>query len=124
MVARALAVIAAIWAGAFAVVYVQLAGRPENTGVAWWYVGVVVVGAILSLLSLTVRARRAVLVAATVVFGIVLLLGLLSVGALILPAVVMTLIAALLRDPVAEAPGLDGGLTGFVRFTRSEETAC
>jgi hypothetical protein len=95
---RGLTVIACIWALLFIAAYIAIARSPENNGPAWWYVGVVVVGVLVAGATLTGAGPRLPLAIATVLFGIAILLGLLSVGLLLVPAAVLTAVGAL-RSP-------------------------
>jgi hypothetical protein len=91
---RGLTVIACVWALLFVAIYVAIARSPENSGPAWWYVAIVVVGILVAGASLTGASPRVTLGIATALFGIAILLGLLSVGLLLVPAAVLTAVGA------------------------------
>lgn len=92
---RALTVVACGWALVFAAVYIALSRQPENAGTAWWYVGLVIVAVLVAASTLTGARPRLPLAIATGLFGIAIVLGLLSVGLLLVPAAVLTAVGAL-----------------------------
>ena len=94
---KVLVPIACVWATAFAVLYITIARRPDNDGPAWWFVGLIGLGVVAAALSPRwPRGRNALLLVATVAFGLGVLAGILSVGLLLVPAAVLRLIALLL----------------------------
>lgn len=108
---RGLTVVACVWGVLFVAMYVALSRRPENAGTAWWYVGLVIVAVLVAGSTLTGARPRIPLAIATGLFGIAIVLGLLSVGLLLVPAAVLTGVGAL-RSPIAaedaEAPVAQG----------------
>ena len=101
---RGLIVVACVWALLFVAVYIALSRRPENEGPAWWYVGLVVDGVLVAGSTLTGARPRVQLAIATALFGIAVVLGLLSIGMLLVPAAVLTAVGAL-RAPTPPEPG-------------------
>lgn len=96
---RGLTVVACVWAVLFVAVYIALSRQPENAGPAWWYVGLVVVAILVAGSTLTGARPRVPLAIATGLFGIAIVLGLLSIGLLLVPAAVLTAVGAL-RAPI------------------------
>jgi hypothetical protein len=94
---------AAAWSAFYVVLYVNIAHRDGN-GIAWWYVTLVGAAVVLSLAAgiegATQRARTALL-AALIVLVFSGLLGLATIGFLLVPSVVATGIAigAMNREP-------------------------
>lgn len=109
---RSLTVVACVWGVLFVALYVALSRRPENAGPAWWYVGLVVVAVLVAASTLTGARPRVPLAIATGLFGIAIVLGLLSIGLLLVPAAVLTGVGALRNTPTpapAAAPGTAPG---------------
>jgi hypothetical protein len=107
-VKRGLTVVACGWAVLFVAIYIALTRRPPNDGPAWWYVGLVLVGVLVAASTLTGARPRLPLGIATGLFGIAILLGVLSIGLLLVPAAVLTAIGALTaptRTDDTEPPG-------------------
>lgn len=96
---RGLTVIACIWAVLFVAIYVALTRRPPNDGPAWWYVGLVLAGVLIAGSTLTGARPRVPLAISTALFGIAVVLGLLSIGLLLVPATVLTAVGALRAPP-------------------------
>jgi len=108
---RGLTVVACVWAVLFVAMYVALTRRPPNDGPAWWYVGLVIVAVLVAASTLTGARPRVPLAIATGLFGIAIVLGLLSIGVLLVPAAVLTAVGALRapsRPEDTEPPGPDG----------------
>jgi hypothetical protein len=97
---RGLTVIACVWALVYVAIYISLT-RDDN-GPAWWYVALIVVGVLVAAATLAGARPRLPLAIATALFGIAVVLGLLSIGILLIPAAVLTAIGAV-RTP-APAP--------------------
>lgn len=95
---RGLTVIACVWALVYVAVYISLT-RADN-GPAWWYVALVVVGVLVAAATLAGARQRLPLAIATALFGIAVVLGLLSIGILLVPAAVLTAIGAV-RAPAS-----------------------
>jgi hypothetical protein len=96
-VSKVLVPIACVWATCFLVLYITIARQPQNQGPTWWFVGMIGLGDVAAALSPRwPRGRNALLLVATAAFGLGVLAGLVSVGLLLLPAAVLTLIALLL----------------------------
>jgi hypothetical protein len=90
---RGLTVVACVWALLFVSVYISLTRADD--GPAWWYVALVVVGVLVAASTLTGARPRVPLAIATALFGIAIVLGLLSIGLLLVPAAVLTAVGAL-----------------------------
>jgi len=117
---RVLTVVACVWGVLFVALYVALTRQPENNGPAWWYVGLVVLAVLVAASTLAGARPRVPLAVATGLFGIAVVLGLLSIGLLLLPAAVLTAVGAL-RAP-ADAPDAPDAVSdhasGHLRDTR------
>ena len=74
------------WALAYAVVYVLIIKNQNDAGIAWWYLVLVLLGAVLSLAAAAAGWRRPASVASLALLSVAALLGILSVGVLLLPA--------------------------------------
>ena len=98
---------AAAWTAFYIVLYLMIVKRDGNP-VAWWYVTLVGAGGVLLLAAgvegATLRARNGML-AALIVLVFSGLLGLATIGFLLVPAVVATGIAigAMNREPTGKA---------------------
>lgn len=88
---------AAAWTLAYGAVYVAVA-RAQGGGPALWYLASVLAGAVL-LAGAAVRSSRTLHVAALVVLAGCAVLGLLSVGPLLLPAVAASAVALAVTGP-------------------------
>ncbi|MGI8456586.1 MAG: hypothetical protein ACR2LI_00520 [Propionibacteriaceae bacterium] len=105
MAVRWLALLALLLTGGYALAYVVVVGS-QHGSVAWWYLASLAVGAAALLVATAGRRSRAALGVAVVVLWLGVLVGVLSVGLLLLPAAVVAGIALLLavrrvsRDPV------------------------
>jgi hypothetical protein len=86
VVSRWLAGGAVAWIAGFAVVYLALI-HSQGSAPAWWLIGVLVAAAIPLVLAAAARPVRPALFAATLLLAGATLLGLLSVGLLLVPAV-------------------------------------
>jgi hypothetical protein len=103
--ARRPAVVAAVLGVAFLVVYAVVLANQDDVGVAWAYV-VIVLAAIGGCVATAVTGRALTAAVASVLFGVCLLLGLASIGILLLPATVLSVIAFTVsrRDRTDRAP--------------------
>jgi hypothetical protein len=97
-----LALAATAWTGGYATVYLILVHHDGNSP-AWWYVGLLAV----SMVPLIARAAgwlsRPALIASAVALALAVLLGLLSIGLLLLPSVVTAIVAASMMKPTTRA---------------------
>jgi hypothetical protein len=100
MVDRCLAIAAPVWAAGFLAVYLAVVHGQGNSP-AWWYVALVAAGAFLMALPRAGRRARARLILGAVLLGLAALAGVLSIGLLLAPAVVLAALAA------ARLPGRD-----------------
>jgi hypothetical protein len=103
VVSRWLAGGAAAWLAGFTVFYVVLIHRQGNTP-AWWLIAVLVAAAIPLVLAAAGRPVRPALFAATLLLAGAALLGLLSIGLLLVPAVAAAT-AATARSGQRPGPG-------------------
>ena len=101
----AIAVLAGAWTAAYAVIHVLVASRQDEPAVAWWYVALLAVAALLVLVAPVTRARTALASVAAVLLAGCALLGLLSLGLLLVPGAVLAILVAVL-------PGIGGGRHG------------
>jgi hypothetical protein len=98
MRARWLALAAAVWTAAYLTGYLILVSRDGN-GPVWWYVGLIAIGVVPLIGAIAGRSSRSVLVASAAVLAVAALLGLLSIGILLVPAVVTVIVAAVVVRP-------------------------
>ena len=98
MTSRVLAMGASLWAAAFAVAYVAIM-RGQDDDPAWWYAALVLVASVALAAAALGVARRSAAVAGLVLLTACAILGLLSIGVFLLPAVVTAAVA------VARLPG-------------------
>jgi len=83
----------ALWAFADALGYVVLIHRQDESPVAWWYVALVA-GGVVALGGVAVATwGRSGLVVGVTALAVASLLGVLTIGLLLIPAVVATVIA-------------------------------
>jgi hypothetical protein len=104
MMTRWLALVAAVWAAAYVGVYLVLVHDQEN-GPAWWYVGLVALSILPLIAAAGGRSSRPALVGSVVTMAVATLLGLLSIGLLLLPALICALVAAVAMKPTATDAG-------------------
>jgi hypothetical protein len=90
--ARILAAAAAVWTIAYAIVYLVVISGQGNSPAAW-YVVMLAIGAVSLVVAAAGRAMRPALIFGTIVLGIATLLGLLSIGLLLLPALIASAVA-------------------------------
>jgi hypothetical protein len=102
---RIYAFAAAVWAALYLGAYLVIVSS-EGNGVAWWYVALIFAAVALTVAAgiegATSRASKALLVA-LIVLGFAALMAVLTIGILLLPAIIATAIAAgaVGREPVA-----------------------
>jgi len=84
---------AAAWTAAFVVAYLLIIRSQAGTP-AWWFVALLAAAAGLLLAPLRGRAARPALIGAAVVLGLCSMLGILSIGIFLVPAVVAAAFAA------------------------------
>ncbi|WP_213455475.1 hypothetical protein [Rhizomonospora bruguierae] len=102
---RLLALTATIWAGAYLVGYLVLVSQ-DGGSPAWWYAGLIVIGLAPLVAVLAGRLSRPALAASAILLGLAALLGLLSIGIFLLPAIACVIAAALVLKPASDpAPG-------------------
>ena len=86
------AIVAAVWALGYVLVYVTVV-RGQGNDVAWWYVGLVWLASLLASSVVFVRSPRPMLFVALVVYAACMVLGALTIGLLLLPSVLATAVA-------------------------------
>ncbi len=91
--ARWCAIVAAVWALGYVLVYVFVV-RSQGNDVAWWYVGLVWLASMLASSVVFVRSPRPPLMAALVLYVGCVLVAALTIGLLLLPSVLATALAA------------------------------
>jgi hypothetical protein len=104
MVTRRLALAAATWATAYLGVYFVLVHYQGN-GPAWWYVGLIVLSILPLITAAMGRVSRPALVGSVVAMAVATLLGLLSIGLLLLPALIFVIVSAAVMKPDARSAG-------------------
>jgi len=82
---------AAVWTLGYVLLYVAIL-RSQGNEVAWWYVGVLWLASALAAAAPSTRRPRALLASAAVLYGVCALLGALTIGVLLVPAVVACLL--------------------------------
>jgi hypothetical protein len=96
---------AAAWTAAFVVAYLLIIRSQAGTP-AWWYIALLAVAAGLLLAPLRGRAAKPTLIGAAIVLGLCSMIGILSIGIFLVPAVIAATFAAAatatpaLPDPV------------------------
>ena len=95
---RWLALAATAWAGAYVVGYLALVHHDGNPA-AWWYVGIIVIGMAAAITVAGGWLSRPALVSSAVVLGIAALVGLLSIGILLLPSIACLIVGMVLLKP-------------------------
>ena len=104
MWARWLALAATAWTGGYATVYLILVHHDGNSPV-WWYVGLLAVGMVPLIATAAGWLSRPALIASAVALAFAALLGLLSIGLLLLPSVVTAIVAAsMMKHTTRAAP--------------------
>jgi len=106
VLARWMAFAAALWTLGYVVTYVAVV-RHQGNDVAWWYVGLLWLASALAVWAALQVHPRPLLTAAAGLYAIGTVLGMLTIGALLLPALVACLLA---MRPVR--PRADDGLPG------------
>lgn len=104
MVTRWLASAAAMWAAAYIGVYLFLV-HDQGDGPAWWYIGLIVLSILPLIAVASGRPSRPALVGSVVTMALATLLGLLSIGLLLLPALVCVIVATVVMKPTARGAG-------------------
>jgi hypothetical protein len=87
----------------YLVVYLWVVDAQEGA-IAWWYVVLIVLAALSFALAALDTWARPALTVGLVMSALAMLVGLLSLGALLAPTVVAALIALVLTRPGAKAP--------------------
>jgi hypothetical protein len=93
MRSRYLTVGAAIWAAAYAGIYVAIVSGQGNPP-AWWYLALLAIGAGSLAAAAAGLAPRPVLIAGTACLALAALAGVASIGLLLVPAVAAATVAA------------------------------
>jgi hypothetical protein len=104
MVTRWLACAAAVWAAAYLCVYFVLVHDQDN-GPAWWYVGLIALSILPLIAAASGRLSRPALVGSIVTMAVATLLGLLSIGLLLLPALICVIVATVVMKPTHTSVG-------------------
>jgi hypothetical protein len=107
MTSRLLAMGASLWAAAYAVAYV-LVVRSQDDSPAWWYLGLVVAASILLAAAGLGAALRTAAVIGLALLTVCALLGLLSIGVFLLPAVIAAAVAVTRAPSQTEAAATAG----------------
>jgi cytochrome bd-type quinol oxidase subunit 2 len=100
---RVLAGAATAWSVAYLVVYLWVIDAQEGE-IVWWYVVLIVLAALSFALAALGASARAALTVGLVISALAMLVGLLSLGALLTPTVVAAAIALVVTRPSANAP--------------------
>jgi len=90
---RHLGFAAGAWTAVFTVAYLLISRSQDGTP-AWWFVALLMACAGLLLAPLRGRAARPALIAAAVILGLCSVLGMLSIGIFLIPAVAAAAFAA------------------------------
>ncbi len=101
MLARWLALAAITWTGAYVAAYL-IQVRHDGNSPAWWYVGLIAVSVVPLIAAVAGRLSRLALIASAVLLALGALLGLLSVGVLLLPSVMCVIVAAFVMKTASE----------------------
>jgi hypothetical protein len=97
---RWLALAATIWTGAYLVAYLALVHHDGNSP-AWWYVGLAAIGTVPLMAAIAGWLSRPALAGSAVMLASTSLLGLLSIGILLLPSVICVIVAAAVMKPTS-----------------------
>jgi hypothetical protein len=100
MWARWLALAATAWTGGYIAVYVNVV-RNDGNSPLWWYVGLLAIGMLPLIAAAAGWLSRPALIASTIALALAALLGLLSIGLLLLPAVIGAAVAAAVMKPTS-----------------------
>jgi len=98
MWARLTASVAAAWTAGYLAMYLVLV-RQDGGSPVWWYVGLVAIGLLPLIAAAVGLVSRPVLIVGAVALVVSALLGLLSIGVLLLPSVVCAVVAAAVMKP-------------------------
>ena len=105
MWARWLALAATAWTGAYVALYLVLI-REGGGSPAWWYIGLLAISAAPLVATAAGWVSRPALIASGAALVLAMLLGLLSIGALLLPSVICVTVAVFVVKP---SPGAQPG---------------
>jgi hypothetical protein len=100
---RALAGAATAWSVVYLVVYLWVIDAQEGE-IVWWYVVLIVLAALSFARAALGASARSALTVGLVISALAMLVGLLSLGALLTPTVVAAAIALVVTRPSANAP--------------------
>jgi hypothetical protein len=100
---RVLAGVATVWSVVYLVVYLWVIEAQEGE-IVWWYVVLIVLAALSFALAALGASARPALTVGLVISALAMLVGLLSLGALLTPTVVAAEIALVVTRPSANAP--------------------
>jgi hypothetical protein len=75
--------------------------RNDGNSPAWWYLGLIAIGLVPLVAAIAGWSSRPALVASAVVLGLATLLGLLTIGVLLLPSVTCAIVAAFVTRPAS-----------------------
>jgi hypothetical protein len=90
---RWLVIGAAVWTAGYGGVYLAVIAA-QGSAPAWWYVALLAVGAGLLVVASAGRKPRPILIVAAALLGLAALAGVLSIGMLLVPAVLAAAVAA------------------------------
>lgn len=93
MRSRYLAIGAAVWAAGYAGLYVVVVSKQDNSP-AWWYLALLAAGAGSVAVAVIRRWPRPTLIFGAACIALAALVGVLSIGMLLVPAVVAAAVAA------------------------------
>ena len=96
---RILAGVAAGLGALFVAFYLGLMAQQESLPSAWWYAAAIAVPVVLCVVAAVTGRVRVLTAVAAVLFGALAVLGLLSIGALLLPATLCAAISAAIATP-------------------------
>jgi hypothetical protein len=103
---RVLAAAATAWSAVYLVAYLWVIDAQDGA-VAWWYVALMVLATLSFALAALGTWARAALTVGLVTSALAMLVALLSLGALLAPAVVAATIALVVTRPNVKAPATD-----------------
>jgi hypothetical protein len=78
--------------------------REDGNSPAWWYVGLLTISAVPLMATAAGWLSRPALVASGVALALAMLLGLLSIGILLLPSVICVIVGAFVMKPASGTP--------------------
>ena len=103
---KTLAFMAVVWTAGYAALYVGLVEQQGNQAPAWFvvtYVGVLALAAVPLVAAGIGRRSTAGIVIGATILGLAALVGLLSIGILLVPAVIMAVVVAAARPEATPA---------------------